>query len=212
MKKKPTTWVFITMVFLIPFLAYEGYILYEQNFQRLPVYGKTSIISEKQVDHTIPTFELSNQDGETSTLNDWNNKIVVAGFFFTHCPVICPKMTNSLKKVQESFSRDEILIRSFSVDPERDDPRQLRWYAGKFGINTANWELLTGEKKDIYKLARNGFLIVATDGDGGPNDFIHSEKLVLVDKQKRIRGYYDGTSNKEVSRLIQDIKKLSHEK
>jgi protein SCO1/2 len=79
------------------------------------------------------------------------------------------------------------------------------------GVDESNWELLTGNKKEIYKLARNGFMIVATDGDGGPNDFIHSEKLVLVDKQKRIRGYYDGTSGREVDQLIEDIKKLKNE-
>jgi len=120
-------------------------------------------------------------------------------------------MTNSLKKVQQAFKEDEILIRSFSVDPERDSVAQLRKYAGQFGINTSNWELLTGDKKEIYKFARNGFMIVATDGDGGPNDFIHSEKLVLIDKQKRIRGYYDGTSGNQVKQLIADIKKLKHE-
>ena len=199
-------------MFLVPFLAYAGYIFYEYQFQKLPVYGKKLVINEKQTDHTIPDFELINQEGKISTINKWDDKIVVADFFFTHCPSICPKMTNSLKRIQKTFSRKEILLTSFSVDPERDTSEQLKWYSVKFGINTINWEMLTGEKKDIYRLARNGFLIVATDGDGGPNDFIHSEKLVLIDKQKRIRGYYDGTSEKEVNTLIQDIKKLKHEK
>lgn len=211
MKKKSTIWVFVILVFLVPFVGYAGYILYEKKFQKLPVYGKESLINGKKVDHEIQAFELINQDGKISNINEWNNKIVVVDFFFTHCPSICPKMTTSLKKVQKAFAENEILISSFSVDPERDNTEQLKWYSGKFGINTANWQLLTGDKKDIYKLARNGFMIVATDGDGGPNDFIHSEKLVLVDKQKRIRGYYDGTSEKEVNTLIQDIKKLKHE-
>lgn len=202
MKKTNLIWLFIGMVFIIPCLAYAGFSFYERYFQKLPVYGNAS---------AIPAFALTNQDNQTATLEEWNNKIVVADFFFTQCPSICPKMTNSLKRVQQAFKPDEILIRSFSVDPETDDPKKLQSYVGQFGIETTNWSLLTGDKKEIYKLARNGFMLVATDGDGGPNDFIHSEKLVLVDKQKQIRGYYDGTSEQEVNMLISDIKKLQHE-
>jgi protein SCO1/2 len=97
------------------------------------------------------------------------------------------------------------------VDPERDNPGVLKNYAQRMKIETGNWDLLTGTKKDIYRMARNSFLAVATDGDGGPEDFIHSEKLVLIDKQKRIRGFYTGTSDQEVKQLIIDIKKLLHE-
>ena len=117
-----------------------------------------------------------------------------------------------MKLVNEEFKNDNsILLNSFSVDPERDSATQLKTYADRFGIVTAKWDLLTGDKREIYKLARNSFMIVATDGDGGPNDFIHSERLVLIDAQKRIRGYYDGTSDKEVKQLVNDIKKLKHE-
>jgi protein SCO1 len=211
MRPKSIMWVFVALVFLVPVSLYAFYILYEDEFGKLPVFGKEELIKGKRIDHEIPAFELTNQDGKISTINEWNNKIVVADFFFTHCSVICPKMTSSLKRVQKAFSEKEIWISSFSIDPERDKAEQLKWYTGKFGINTVNWQLLTGDKKDIYKLARNGFMIVATDGDGGADDFIHSEKLVLIDKKKRIRGYYDGTSEKEVNTLIQDIKKLKHE-
>ncbi|RYG29073.1 MAG: SCO family protein, partial [Chitinophagaceae bacterium] len=139
-------------------------------------------------------------------------KIVVVDFFFTHCAAICPRMTAGVKQVQQAFSKDELHIASISVDPERDSVGRLRWYQEKFSIDPANWELLTGDKKEIYKMARNSFMVVATDGDGGPADFIHSEKLVLVDKQKRIRGYYNGTDEKEVRALIADIQKLKNEK
>jgi protein SCO1 len=210
MEKKLTTWAFL-IVFLAPLMAYACYIFYEGRFQQLPVYGRQAIVEGKKVDHTIPGFRLTSQDGSICDIDEWNGKIVVVDFFFTHCPVICPKMTKSLKDVQNACAKSEIIIRSFSVDPQRDDPQQLQWYARKFNINTSNWHLLTGDKKEIYKLARNGFLIVATDGDGGPEDFIHSEKLVLVDRQRRIRGYYDGTSKTEVKTLIQDIKKLTYE-
>lgn len=203
MRKNSTIWLFVILVLIIPVLAFTGYIYYERRFQPLPVYGNPG--------HSIPGFELTDQTGRLAGIEEWEDKIVVVDFFFTHCPVICPKMTKSLGKVQQAFTEQDILIRSFSVDPERDDAPQLRSYAEKFGIDTGNWQLLTGAKKDIYKLARNGFMLVATDGDGGPDDFIHSEKLVLVDKRRRIRGYYNGTSDQEVNMLIKDIKKLQHE-
>lgn len=206
MKKKSTINLFLILVFIIPVSAWALVNWYEKKIQLLPVIGKTR-------DHRISNFQLINQDGEIKSIAGWNNKIVVAGFFFTHCPTICPQMTKSLKRVQESLKPDEtIVINSFTVDPERDSAIQLKKYAGHYKIDNRNWDLLTGDKKEIYKLARNSFMIVATDGDGGPDDFIHSEKLVLVDKLKRIRGYYDGTSNKEVNQLIGDIKKLNHER
>jgi protein SCO1/2 len=211
MKARVTIWIFGIMIFIIPFGAFAVYMYCEKNFERLPIYGNMNIVNGTKEYHVIPDFQLTNQEKKSITVNEWKGRIVVADFFFTHCPVICPKMTNSLKRVQDAFSHDDILINSFSIDPERDDSKRLSIYAQKFSINTDNWQLLTGDKKEIYKLARNGFMIVATDGDGGPDDFIHSEKLVLIDKHRRIRGYYDGTSQKEVSNLIFDIKKLQHE-
>ena len=206
MKKKRTIPLFAVMVFIIPVSAWALLNWYEKKVQGLPVMGKTK-------EHRIGDFQLINQDGQLKSTADWNDKIVVADFFFTHCPTVCPKMTKSLIRIQEAFKTDaEILISSFTVDPERDSSAQLKKYARQYNVDTRNWNLLTGDKKEIYKLARNSFMLVATDGDGGPEDFIHSENLVLVDKQKRIRGYYDGTSDKEVNQLISDIKKLQDEK
>ena len=205
MQKRSTIALFITAVFVLPFSAWALLNFYEKKFEALPVIGKTK-------DHHIGNFRLVNQDGIVKTEKQWDDKIVVVDFFFTHCPTICPKMTSSMKLVNEEFKNDNsILLNSFSVDPERDSATQLKKYADRFGIVTVKWDLLTGDKREIYKLARNSFMIVATDGDGGPNDFIHSEKLVLIDAQKRIRGYYDGTSDKEVKQLVNDIKKLKHE-
>lgn len=193
------------MVFIVPVTAWALLNFYEKRWEALPIMGKTK-------DHRISDFTLTNQEGQAKSTAVWKNKIVVVNFFFTHCPVICPKMTNHLKMVNKVFENDStVLINSFSVDPERDSAAQLKKYADHFAINTTNWNLFTGDKREIYKIARNSFMVVATDGDGGPEDFIHSEKLVLIDKQKRIRGYYDGTSNKEVGQLINDIKKLKHE-
>ncbi|MBN8784878.1 MAG: SCO family protein [Terrimonas ferruginea] len=205
MKKNTTIRLFILIVFALPFTVYAMVNLYERKWETLPVFGKE--------DHRIAAFALQNQKGENITQDRWNGKIVVANFFFTHCPVICPKMTTHLRQVQQAFADDAgVWISSFTVDPENDSSAQLATYAHRFGLDTHQWDLLTGDKKSIYALARNSFLVVATDGDGGPNDFIHSEKLVLLDKQQRIRGYYDGTSDTEVAQLITDIKKLKHEK
>ncbi|MGK2861075.1 MAG: SCO family protein, partial [Chitinophagaceae bacterium] len=179
---------FVALVFILPVIAWSLLNFYERKFELLPVLGKTK-------EHRVGNFKMINQDGHIKSTNDWNGRIVVANFFFTNCPTVCPKMTNSLKKISKAYENDKaVLINSFSVDPERDSAGQLKKYAGDFAINNVNWNLLTGEKKEIYKMARNSFMVVATDGDGGPDDFIHSEKLVLIDKHKRIRGYYDGTS------------------
>ena len=206
MKKNSSIWLFILIVLAIPVAAYALITVYESNAGSLPVLGKTK-------DHRIEDFDLLNQDGEKKGTINWKNKIVVTDFFFTYCPSICPKMTNSMKVVQDAFKNDEqVHLNSISIDPERDSAARLKQYADLYNIDTKNWDLLTGSKKVIYKMARNSFMIVATDGDGGADDFIHSEKLVLTDSKKRIRGYYDGTSSDEVKQLIKDIKKLKHEK
>lgn len=205
MIKKFNIWLFVTAVVVLPITVYAVVNWYERTVQALPILvGKN---------HTIASFSMVNQQAGTTTIHDWKGKIVVADFFFTHCPVICPKMTASLKKVQKAYAqKDDLLITSFSVDPERDSVAQLKKYANRFALDEKNWLLLTGDKIEIYRLARKSFQVVATDGDGGPNDFIHSDQLVLIDKHQRIRGYYKGTEEKEVQQLITDIKKLSNEK
>ncbi|MDB5208282.1 MAG: hypothetical protein JWR72_3357 [Flavisolibacter sp.] len=197
-------WLFVAAVVIFPVTVFAVVKWFENTYTALPVMGGES--------HKIAGFNLLNQHGGTTSLKEWHNKIVVADFFFTHCPVVCPKMTRSLKNVQGLYAGDkELLLTSFSVDPERDSVGQLKEYAARMAIRD-NWLLLTGSKKEIYKLARNSFLITATDGDGGPQDFIHSELLVLIDKQKRIRGYYNGTLPSEVDNLVRDISRLKKEK
>lgn len=200
-RKKYSIWIFVAAVVVIPVISFCAVKWFENNFQSLPVYGDNA--------HTIDDFEMRDQHGNLITKKTWDNKIVVVDFFFTHCPTVCPRMTNNLKKVQEEFKNDPLLhIASFTVDPERDSSGSLLSFAAKFKISDANWDLLTGDKQDIYRLARKGFLVTATDGDGGPNDFIHSDKLVLIDKKQQIRGFYNGTDEAEVTRLIRDIRKL----
>lgn len=203
MQKKISIWLFVSMVILLPLTVFGIVNWYEANFQQLPVlYGK---------EHKLSDFKMVNQKGYEVTMANWKGKIIVTNFFFTHCPVICPKMTKNLKTVQQYFFNDKnILFNSFSVDPERDSVKQLSRYAYQFDIK-GNWNLLTGDKKEIYRLARKNFFVVATDGDGGPNDFIHSDKIVLIDQADRIRGYYDGSSTAAMEQLIKDINKLKQE-
>lgn len=194
-------WLFAGLVFIGPLTAYALMKWFDKKQSDLPV-----LVSNE---HRVHDFYLLNQDSQLVSQVSWKDKIIVADFFFTFCTTICPKMTASLVKVQKVYRNDPVIrFNSFTVDPERDGPSQLKNYAAALGISTTNWDLLTGPKHEVYKLARNGFKVVATDGDGGPDDFIHSSRLVLVDKQKRIRGYYDGTDAGEVERLIEDIRKL----
>lgn len=209
MKKRSATLPFIMMVIGLPVAAWAMMNWYQNKYEPLPVIpGKTG---NKQ-EHRVHDFQLLNQEGKMQSLAGWKDRIVVVDFFFTHCPVICPKMTGNMKKLQQAYGPGtDVWFASFTVDPDRDSSARLKNYVRQFELDTRNWDLLTGEKKELYRQARNSFMVVATDGDGGPGDFIHSDKLVLIDKQQRIRGYYDGTDNGEVNRLQNDIKKLQHE-
>jgi len=174
------------------------------------------LVDEDQRDiyknHRIRDFRLVNQDGDSVTDSFLKDKIYVADFFFTTCPTICPVMSNELERVQEAFEGDlGIQIVSHTVQPEYDSPEILKEYAALHKANPNQWTFLTGDKSEIYSLARKSYFAVTTEGDGGISDFIHTENFVLVDKKKRIRGFYDGTSADDVNRLIKDIKILKDE-
>jgi protein SCO1/2 len=162
--------------------------------------------------HRIADFELINQNGKTVTHENFNGKIYVADFFFTTCPTICISMTDNLLKVQKEIQNNpNILLISHSVTPKIDSVTQLKKYAIEKGVNDKKWHLVTGDKKEIYKLARKSYLAVKDEGDGGPFDMIHTENFILVDPDKRIRGFYDGTDSKEIKRLLLEIKILHSE-
>ena len=162
--------------------------------------------------HRIADFELINQNGKTVTQENFNGKIYVADFFFTTCPTICISMTDNLLKVQKEIQNNpNILLISHSVTPKIDSVTQLKKYAIEKGVNDKKWHLVTGDKKEIYKLARKSYLAVKDEGDGGPFDMIHTENFILVDPDKRIRGFYDGTDPKEIKRLLLEIKILNSE-
>ena len=163
--------------------------------------------------HTITDFSLLNQNGQTITHNDYDNQIYVADFFFTTCPSICPIMTDNMVYLQGLLDAfPEVKLLSFSVTPEIDSVAVLKEYAIQKGVNDQRWNLLTGDKKAIYDLARKSYLVVQEDGDGGPHDMIHTENFVLIDKQRRIRGYYDGTVREDMDKILSDIRILSVEK
>ncbi|TVZ26161.1 protein SCO1/2 [Gillisia sp. Hel_I_86] len=162
--------------------------------------------------HKIADFELLNQNGETITQDTYKDKIYVADFFFTTCLTICPIMTGHMLKIQERLKEDpEVLLLSHTVIPVADSVPQLKKYALEKGVNDAKWNLVTGDKKQIYELARKSYLATKTDGDGGPYDMIHTENFILVDKEKRIRGFYDGTNAEAIEDLMEDIQILKAE-
>jgi protein SCO1/2 len=156
--------------------------------------------------HTIADFSLTNQNGKTITQSDYKGKIYIADFFFTACPTICPIMTKNMAGIQEQIIDDDVvLLLSHSVTPVIDSVAQLKKYALEKGVNDAKWNLVTGDKKQIYKLARKSYLAVKNDGDGGPFDMIHTENFILVDKERRIRGFYDGTKIEDIEKLMEDL-------
>lgn len=183
----------------------------------LPVY-QPAMVAPELVDesiqfvkkyHTIAPFSMTNQNGKTVSEKDYDNTIYVADFFFTTCPSICPIMTKNMYALQEKLTDiPQVKLLSFSVTPQIDSVAQLKRYALKNKVDDARWNLVTGSKKEIYALARKSYLVVKDDGDGGPFDMIHTENFVLVDKQKRIRGFYDGTQQQAMDDIFRDIQIL----
>ena len=205
--------VLLLLSMIIIYLFYNA--LQPKNV--LPVYQPADFNSEL-VDstlvhvkkyHTIANFSLTNQNGETITQDFYRNKIYVADFFFTTCPTICPIMTENMVYLQSQIANDnDVLLLSHSVTPDIDSVAQLKKYALEKGVIDKKWNLVTGEKKQIYELARKSYLAVKDDGDGGPFDMIHTENFILIDKERRIRGTYDGTNKEEMAKLLQDLEVL----
>ncbi len=163
----------------------------------------------------IPPFTLIDQDGKPATQAITKGKIHVADFFFTRCGTICPKIQSNMVRVQEEFKQQrDLVFLSYTVDPENDKPEQLKAYATKLGAKPGMWYFLTGDKAQIYNLAQRGYFLPVVDHGvsyGKPDEtFIHTEKLVLVDKEGIIRGFYDGTNKKDIERLIVEIKVLNY--
>lgn len=219
MNKKGLLVIGLTVV--IAFVGiYIGYRMMDKP-KRLQVYNPTDInpklvapdVKDVYANHKIRDFRLVNQLGDTITEKQFEGKIYVTDFFFTTCPSICPKMSTQMQRVQEAYKGDDkVMILSHTVFPETDSVPVLAAYAEKYGVNPNKWMLVTGDKKEIYDLARKSyFAIIDEGGNGDEDDFIHTENFVLVDPNKRIRGFYDGTSAEDVDRLIEEIAILEQE-
>jgi protein SCO1/2 len=221
-------WILFGLL-VIPSIAYIYLQTGKNSFKPLEILGPIEIQS-KTVDghqvndtvyHTISDFSLLNQDSSQVSDAIFKDKIHVANFFFTTCGTICPKMSSEMMRVQHAFEKDtNVVIVSYTVDPEHDTPLVLKEYASQHNAIKNKWFFLTGDKKTIYDLARNSYYLVAGEGDGGPEDFIHSEMFTLIDREGRIRGgrdkkgnmlTYDGTNILDVNRLIEDIAVLKLE-
>ena len=209
----------IVLFILSAIIVYSIYTLLTPK-ERLPVY-QPDMVNVELVDstvqhvrkyHTVKDFELINQNGDTITQDYYKDKIYVADFFFTTCLTICPVMTDHMLDIQEKIKEDpEVLLLSHTVFPKTDSVPVLKAYAEEKGVLDEKWNLVTGSKKHIYELARKSYLASKSNGDGGPYDMIHTENFVLVDKEKRIRGFYDGTDAEAIENLMHDIKVLKKE-
>ncbi len=172
-----------------------------------------STVQYKSKSHTIADFSFINQNGKTITQKDYEGKIYVADFFFTTCGSICPKMTANLAEVQKAIAKNpKVMLLSHTVMPDIDSVSVLKAYAIKNGVDDKKWNLVTGDKKDIYSMARKSYLAVKLGKPGELYDMVHTENFVLVDAQKRVRGFYDGTNQDDIKRLIEDIDWLSSQK
>ena len=208
--KNKAIFLFFLTIVIVPLLAFTVMNWYEDNVEALPYYHKGTATESADVNHfTIPAFTFVNQDSIPLNNNFIRGKVWVVNYFFTSCPTICPKMMASMRLVQQAFPDDaQVRMLSLTVDPYHDTPAKLKRYADNKNINLNQWQLGTGQKAGLYRFARNGLFITADDGDGGANDFIHSDKIVLIDREDHIRGYYDGRDNDEITKLIKDISRL----
>ncbi len=209
---------FITVGFILIFSAAAVYMFYVilKPVEVLPVYQPAEV-NEKLVDssiihvakyHKISDFKLTNQNGKEITQANYKDKIYVADFFFTTCQDICPVMTKNMYQLQEELKNDnQILLLSHTVIPEVDTVEQLKEYAVENNVDDSKWNLVTGDKKQIYELARKSYLAVE-DSNYSQYDMIHTENFMLIDKERQIRGFYDGTNSEDINRLLKDIEIL----
>lgn len=212
MKKKTSILLILLFLLTFPSVLYVLLTTGKHNFIRLPYFGEKQLApnGKDTIYHKIPAFRFVNQNGNLITEKKYEGKIYVADYFFTTCKSICPKMTTELQRVEEAFGYTKGLVQilSHTVNPENDSVPVLKAYSDMVHADTTMWNFVTGDKKQLYDIARNGYLVNAMEGDGGPDDFIHSELFILVDKEKHIRGIYDGTNIKAVNGLLDDIKVL----
>lgn len=209
MQPKPT--------FLSSILFLGLFIVACQEKKALPYLGpkETKMVNSKvdTVYHQIPAFHFLNQDSVWVSEKDLEGKVYVADFFFTSCPTICPKMKTQLLRIYERYlNNEEVRIVSHSIDPTFDTPSVLHSYAERLQVKAPKWTMLTGDKAKIYQLGEKSYMVTAQEDKNEAGGFVHSGAFILVDKQRHVRGIYDGTKEEEVNHLIEDLEILLNEK
>ena len=207
---------FFTYLIVLTALVFFGlaifYKLSDKPIKTLPIYGQKYFNGKDSVFHTVKPFKFINQNGDSISEKTFEGSIYVTDYFFTTCQSICPIMSTQMELVAKEFSGNKkIKFLSHTVNPENDSVNVLCDYAKAHHANAEQWHFVTGDKKQLYNMARESYLLNAEIGDGGPNDFIHTQNFALIDTKKNIRGFYDGTDKKDVQRLIKDIKILLKE-
>ncbi|MBK6381987.1 MAG: SCO family protein [Chitinophagaceae bacterium] len=171
--------------------------------------------------HRLADFALTNQEGRPVSWDSMKGKIIIANFFFTHCPTICPGLTLNMKRMAESIhngqrvgdrTNKQVHFLSFSIDPERDSVERLKYWADKYQIDPEQWWLLTGDKKAIYNMVIEEMKVGLVDGQGVDTNFIHSDRFVLIDSNRHVRGYYKGLDSVDLAKLSNDLVLLTMEK
>lgn len=178
----------------------------------LPIFGEREVVGQDTVYHTIADFKFVDQDSTIVTNDTYKNKIYVADFFFTSCRTICPVMKTQMLRVYDSIKNNsDVLLLSHTIDPEYDTVGLLHDFAERLGVRSDKWHFVTGNKDDIYKIAQTSYFSTALEDKSEPDGFIHSGAFLLIDKEMRIRGKYDGTKEDDVNRLLGDIQRLQNE-
>lgn len=221
-----TAWIGLSVALFLPIFSYMLVKGYGEDAVQMPRrYFSDSVVTNVKngktttdtVWHKIPDFTFTNQLGQAFTPNDIRGKIWVVNTFFTHCPNICPGLTRNIKKLQTSFENPKrkkygdtalVYFVGLTVDPERDSVEALKKWADRFHVNSDNWSMLTGPKKQIYDLLLHDFRLSAFDGEGIDSNFIHTDKVMLVDRDRVVRGFYNGLDSVEMGNLAEDIGRL----
>lgn len=196
----------ISLIFLVVICSF----LSCKQDKKLPYLGEKELNAKgDSVYHAIPDFQFVNQEGDTVSQKLVEGKIYVADFFFSTCPTICPIMKTQMLRVFEKYKdNDSLMIVSHSINPRYDTPEVLKKYKEKLGINSPKWQFLTGDLTNVYDLAQKAYIVTALEDEQAEGGFVHSGAFVLVDKNRNIRGIYDGTKEKEVDKLLRDIDRL----
>ncbi|MFN5423199.1 MAG: SCO family protein [bacterium] len=220
--KKRTFFAFILVV-IIPILSYLFVSDLSRDAIKMPrryFYDSVVVKMEKgrkvndTIWHKVRPFKLNNQFGKEVGLADLNGKVIIANFFFTSCPSICPKLTNNMKKLQTAFKKTDTLVRfvSFTVDPARDSVSKIKAYGDKFGIDHDTWWMLTGDRNEIYDIALNEFKASIASEGNIDTGFIHTEKFFLLDRDLVVRGWYNGLDSSNLEKIIKDVVLLNMER